>query len=965
MRWSILFVFLLLIPGVFAAESFQETKPDSSFVSGSAQTVKMGVWFTMGAHDMNFIYGNTTTVNANEDTMYLYWGNGTLIKSASIDGTNHSATFGVTLEAGEQYQLVSDASGGSRTYGRVSTPGYPLTESALTYNTGVFNFANFTSSVYIIRGLTVENVTSPSAESLTLRANDIVKDSFIDGYCAGITGTNWTNPEGYCTDTNAIQLVCERNTSNDGTPTGTVTYGSGITLNGASSIDIGNSKDTWWHQNKTTIIADVTINGDQSGWIFASRDDNNGAFSVYRDSSDLFRVYSGTSSASASGMTLDAGGRYEIAAVFHNATYVQYYVNGTSWAGDPDDTLSGSNWDASDTVMLGNRESSSSYINATIHSISVYNDTLTSSEISAEYSSSSPARCTGLKYYATGAEYSGTTLYDESYHCTGIGMGTYNISYYNISENTFYNKSLSNIAFTSSQSHTINTSQALINTSVFTLFLNNTVSGFNITNNKTANTTTTTWSTIAANLGVNNLQVDVEGNYSINASCLVSTLFTTPECNITGVYDHILTVGTDKANVFNLTAENTTIQSGIAYSGGTTTGALEVPLIRNYNYLLEVTPQSYSIANATVSTSGATSLYNFTLLQLNTFNLSFFNESDDSLLDNQTVYIELISEDYANNYTTNNGTIQVSLLTPGEYSIRYYIDSDVPRDYYVTLSDQSYHTLRLYTVDEEVSNLYIATLRDESGQPVEAATFKLMRYFIADNNYRVVEMSKTDTNGKAVMRVVPNIINYKFVIVKDSSTLPTEPTKFTSQTDDYTINLQGNPLESLLGIDNVAQLLEFINATNTYRFTWTDNNNLVSGACLEVTKQKSGALTQEYYACTTGATGSLIHTVLDTNNTKYSAIASINTTTEFSTYHVGPLTIDYTDTVAIFGLVGIFLTLLVFLAFAMSARTSEGSAFAGVLAIVMMGAIGFIAQRWESVVGMVIIAAIIMYKTRT
>lgn len=529
---------------------------------------------------------------------------------------------------------------------------------------------------------------------------------------------------------------------------------------------------------------------------------------------------------------------------------------------------------------------------------------------------------------------------------------------------------------TGSESVSASTSQVRLNVTALQLFTNSSIQEFNITNDQAFNTTSTGTVNIAANRGDQNVQIDVPGNYSMNYTCEVPTSCagtctpTTISCEITGIYDNQFTIGarigSTAISTFAVQVTNTTL-GGSLQNGSTTNGSIIFPLLQGYSYLFNMNATGYALSNTTQTANASTNLYNFSLLTENTFNLTFYNETTNTLLSNTTVTVQLISGSFAQNYTTTNGTLEITLLTPDDYTIQYWTNPAVPRDYYVTLTPQSYHTINLYVLDEEISDLYLPIIEDQNGRPISDATVKLMRYYILTGNtgeYRIVEMAKTDTNGQAVLRVVPNIINYKLIIVKDQKTLTTTPTKFTAGTNTYTLNTQESPLTSIAGISAVTQDLSYNAGSQTFVFTWSDDTNLVTAGCLKVVKFNS-SVTTVMDECTSAATGSLIYTVTDNNQTRYQVTSTIQTSTTYSWYS-DVLSIDYRTAYQTWGTVGLFLTLIVFLVFSfMGAGSTSATVLYGVGAIFLMSAFGLIFGNYQSIIGILIIVGIILYKARS
>lgn len=555
--------------------------------------------------------------------------------------------------------------------------------------------------------------------------------------------------------------------------------------------------------------------------------------------------------------------------------------------------------------------------------------------------------------------------------------GTYNITVFNITSGNatpqWFNVTQSNYAFTTDATVTLQTYQGTINLAAYRLFLNTSISQINATNNKVSNATMTGSLTLLSTVGTQNILVNVTGNYTKNVSCTLSSALSSASCNATGIYDDLFTIGATNASngagigSFSASMVNLTIGASVTHS--TVTGNVTFQTLQGYNYLFSVNGTALELGNATLRANASTNLYNFTLRTANTFNFTVYNESTNTLI-TENVTLQIISGDFAQNYTFTGGNITIPLLTPGEYTITYWVDQDVPRNYFYVLTSQSYNHVKLYIIDEAISNLYLPIIINGNTVPVANVTVQLLRDYIISGSthaYSIVEMARTDTNGQAVLRVVPNIVDYKLIITDGSNTLATTPTKFTANTNTYTFSTEGNPTTSLVGYENIAKSLTFDNSTLTYTFTWSDTQNIVSSGCLKVTKFKNGVQTTPLNGCVAGSSGSITHTINDTNGTSYVATATMLTSTTFSTLSAGSLSADFVTTFASFGLVGFLIVFIIFLTFVFVGGESgiAGALVSGFLAILIAGAFGFIASSWTAViVPAAIIIGIIIYKLR-
>lgn len=549
---------------------------------------------------------------------------------------------------------------------------------------------------------------------------------------------------------------------------------------------------------------------------------------------------------------------------------------------------------------------------------------------------------------------------------SGNGTGT-NCSTGN-GASTYFNKTVTTTII-GTQGVTATTYQAHINLSAYRLFLNTSITSFLATNNINISDGVL----IPANNGSNNIKVDVPGNYSKNVTCTVTAPLNTFYCNATGIFDNLYTIGakfvSTNINNFTVTVANATL-GGDLYRVSTVNGSIVFPLIIGYNYYFTINSTAHSLNNATLNVNASTHLFNFSLLSYNTFELNFFNESTGLPINNATISVQLISDLYSQNYTTGNGSLLVTALTPEEYTIRYWREPEVPREYYVTLTNQSYNNISLFLIDSGISQLYLPVVNNQYTRPIGGAIVQLLRAYINQDNtlsYKVVEMTTTDTNGQGVLRVQPNIINYKLLISNNGVSFTTDPTKFTASTNAYTLSDAQSVLSSLAGLPYIYTNVTYITGTQTFVFTWSDTQNLVETGCLIVTKKNNTGINQVHNSCSSGSTGSIPYTVTDTGNfTTYSAVGQLHTNTEFSVYTIGPVTIETgTATAAtIFGLVGfiIMLLLVTSVGFMANEHGSDSMVIASLFAFVFVGMVGIIAFSWPAYIGIIILGILIVYK---
>lgn len=478
--------------------------------------------------------------------------------------------------------------------------------------------------------------------------------------------------------------------------------------------------------------------------------------------------------------------------------------------------------------------------------------------------------------------------------------------------------------------------------------------------------TSYSWNSYAMNLSTDiTYLLRVTAKDTVNATSFDDHEFNVTTNGLLNMSTRSLFGNTSINNATTWTVINLNTSAEVNYSG---TGSIAFDIIKGNSYTVTALPANFSYANATVISTSNYSLqftYHYTS---NTFFFLFYNESSNTALTGQDINLEVISSNFSGNYTVTNATFNLTFLTPDRYTFRYWLknQSTVQRDYYTTLTPNSAQNITLFIVDEGISQFYIPTLSDSNLNKVSNATVQLLRYYVDTNEYKVVEMATTNTQGEAVLRVVPNVIYYKFYFISGTHILTTTPTKLTSQTGSYTINLRGSILTSYLNYDSIYKNLSYNDATDTFVLSWSDGTNIVTQGCLVVRESEDGVTNILYDACSTGAIGSIPYTITYDGNKTYEANAWLETNTEYSDYHVGTITIAPNSPIVIFGMAGLVIALLVVTAFALIGGESgtRGTVIAGSLAMLILGVYGIIAYTPQVFIGILIIGGIIVYKIR-
>lgn len=125
--------------------------------------------------------------------------------------------------------------------------------------------------------------------------------------------------------------------------------------------------------------------------------------------------------------------------------------------------------------------------------------------------------------------------------------------------------------------------------------------------------------------------------------------------------------------------------------------------------------------------------------------------------------------------------LNTALLNTSEYSlssITRYTATGYSNEYYniqnLTLTESTaLQDIKLYPLNETDSTEFRLTFIGSEFLPVENALVYLDRQYISDNNFKTVELPKTDSNGETVLHMVKNEIIYNIRIIKNNIVLGT------------------------------------------------------------------------------------------------------------------------------------------------------------------------------------------------
>lgn len=640
-----------------------------------------------------------------------------------------------------------------------------------------------------------------------------------------------------------------------------------------------------------------------------------------------------------------------------------------------------------------------------IDEIMIFNTTLTQAEINGIYNGGTGTSCAAVYANSTNPNINTITLslynlVNSSLHPRNVTLsnitGVINFTFFNITANDFcvsytgngtgvncstpsftepviyFNASNNSVSVVGgSQLVTAKTYQALINVNAYKLLLNTTIDTFNGTNNQVFNSTVVGNLTVPSLNGTNYIIIGVLGNYTINATCVVPQPLQTVQCNATGVHDNRFTIGANYQGA-GISAFNVSVNSaafgGDLYSRQTTNGSLVFNLLQSYAYNFTLRSSGYTTRNATLGANASTNLHNFSLLLSRQVTFRFRDEITRALINNTNMTLEVISDLYATNLTTTNGTLVNVLSFPQEYTFRYRGGNYTERQYFLNVTDDTNDNLTLYVIDLAEAELVSVTVSDTGANLLEGATVKLLRYFLYCNCYEVVEMERTSFEGVTSLWAQPLEGHYKWSVDYNGVNyfISTSPETITVDSKFFSIDLGTGYYTSYQGLSNVGTAIVLNTTSGSLSYTWSDPTGGVSSACITTYRYIGLVETQYSQACGTSSVGGVLTSINVSDGRRYKYIASLNMSSAYgyqiiaTGFYDPAYAYDFGDQGAWLSVVVLIVVALIF------SYSAVAILIASALVVIVVGALGFMTFTTSFIAGIVaVIIGMVVFLIRS
>lgn len=556
---------------------------------------------------------------------------------------------------------------------------------------------------------------------------------------------------------------------------------------------------------------------------------------------------------------------------------------------------------------------------------------------------------------------------------------TYNLTFQINDSGGYFNRTFNNVNLTEEDSFQGDSWQAVIYVNASRILVEDQVTSFGVAVNRTALlniSNNTGWAKILIKAGTYN----ITGNSTpyFNATSDVFTINNFEETTESlEFYSALLRIDANTLtngsyiNDFTIRLNN----SAYSYSANVTTtnGNVTFQLI-NETYEFSIFSDFHTTRNASIIIESGNLYpnYTFSLYTLNAINFTIYDEllGKTDVFNESAITIEISSSSFSQNYTSTNGKLFVELLDPADYRISYEAAGYTQRDYYFSLVNNSRNDIDLYLLSTGNSTDVVFTVQDENAQIVSNATIQMLRYYIDTNNYVIVAMGKTDSNGQSQINLESFNAFYYFVVQKTGSTiLTTNPSRVIATEITLNTVVGENVLQSRKEIRGVSYSLTYDNSSDQIRYEYSDAGSILQEACLLVERITPTQRVEVCNSCSSSSSGTILCTINSSQEGFHRAYGIVETSTLNSPYILDQLDIlaaTIKEGINTFGDMGLYLTSYFIMAMSLLALPVPWLSITFSLIGVVFAAIaGILGIGYTAITSLVILGALIIYKNRS
>lgn len=185
------------------------------------------------------------------------------------------------------------------------------------------------------------------------------------------------------------------------------------------------------------------------------------------------------------------------------------------------------------------------------------------------------------------------------------------------------------------------------------------------------------------------------------------------------------------------------------------------------------------------------------------------------------------------NYTVGSGELQYKEHGTGYVQRRYYLFENK------ILSNETENVTIYDLVNGDATSFLFETSANDLS-PYIGKYLGLLRWYPELNSYGLVEMAKTDEDGRSIMRVKVEDVDYRVALYELNGSLIDiqDPTRFACLTSPCTYDFSVvNTETDFTSATGIEQSLTFNETTNTFLYIWNDPSGKTQTMTLNVTRE--------------------------------------------------------------------------------------------------------------------------------
>ena len=275
----------------------------------------------------------------------------------------------------------------------------------------------------------------------------------------------------------------------------------------------------------------------------------------------------------------------------------------------------------------------------------------------------------------------------------------------------------------------------------------------------------------------------------------------------------------------------------------------------------------------------------------------------------------------------------------------------------------------LYLLSSLVGTNINIFVTDTINNPLPDYIVETRRYMIGEDQYILVESKVTDFNGQTQELLKLNTVYYKFTIKNPSGAVVYDSgNMFVTDTSLYfKISLLPSPFIPIIPLQSLTRSLTWSNATRKVTLTWDDDNDLLSEICLQTYRYEMSNISKINEQCSSSSSGTLNYTIAPSITGYYQARAIGKANEDDLIYPLETLDIDLRTGKDIYGLDGVFASLLVIGTMA-GIGAFTGSLVATLaltgLGLFIVSIMGYLSVSASAIIGLIIVMIILSVKLK-